>query len=335
MNQCLSNYIGIKGDCLPVSPTPISGRYINDLPGINLESASDTRDVDYTSAYAFLSDLINRTLDEEAIGIGEAARPYTKLIETIETDYAGEWTNGSYLASENVDKGVNICIRQTKMSRIFIHSIDVLTNTTINGKTISIKDGDGATTAYSVDLVAGQISTVEINQQMTQDTAYAFWNTSDITPNESYLKSNNCTGCGSNGSWKGSKYFDYATVKGQTDTETSLNETFGMRVNFSIVCDPELVACSLKNIGSYKLMMLYACGVKFAQEALKTQRYNPITNLFRAEWEKELNEEISGSWISHYNKHKDALFGNIKKTLNRMDSSCMHCNEPRVVMIQP
>lgn len=317
--MCLDNLIGVKNPCNPGATPPESGLYINDLPGITLNGAGDIRNTEQESAYNFLESLVSRSMTLMQSELADILRGSMKWLPITEANEVGRWDAEEYIASENVNKGVEICIRNSALSEIRVHRLRLLTNTTINGKQISIKS-NGVVTNYSVDLVAGEVATLDINATF-EDSIWVYWNTSDIAPNDSDYDRSTCKNCGERRAK--ALYLKNAIVRGKTDGDTQTNKSYGISVDFSVECSELRALCKLKNkLGQ---IALYRAGIEFMKEWIASDRLNTVALLRRDYAEDMLDPEIDHSFVSEYRKLTTVFANNSANMLKRMDGSCFQC----------
>lgn len=340
---CFTDFIAVRTECGP-SVTATSGLYINDLPGISIKTAGEFTS-QYKGGYELLTAAIDQGINETKAKAFSYIDKHIKAVPFLEIDGAGMWSNRGTTAIDYDDTttgtgGVEIClpqIRGANMRKVFISTIEVLTNTTTAGKTLNIKDRN-TTTPKSVDLTAGEVSTIDVYQQFESDKVYINWDLSDIDPNDSHLGVGNCSTCNSV-NWKGYQDFKYAWVRGRNDDTTGKSNTYGIRVNFKIQCDREKVLCMLRE--ELKYIIWKECGVRVLKAFLSdSTRFNAVAMTRQDEIERALNDlsiELYGdqgeSGLKVGNRAYKGLwheFGqNAALVLTKYDNECIRCNRSK------
>ena len=310
---CLNNLIGVK--CLTTG-TPTSGLYINDLEGLNLKYAANIADSDFISGLQFLNEKIAFATKLVISDLTRYALPYFRMNSIVDELSVGDWTSNN-LAPQNVDRGVHLMVKRSRMLRI-------------NVTNIKIKLGNG-NTSHSVVVESGIVSEVfpfttnaqgeaeiNLNFTSTNQEVYVYMNNSTINVNNSSIK----TGCGCS-----SKSGQFLSAYGWNGSGNS-NSTYGLKVQATAVCDNDEFACILG--AKLGLPILDRSGIEILHEAVATDRLNALTVL-----DTDKINFLLENWTAEYDKQMKMLIESLPQLLRRIDECCIVCNQNKYVQGLP
>ena len=161
----MSDYIGIRGVS---TTTPLSGYYIDDLEGLNLKLGAGLANISTLSGSSFLQDKIRlgcKLVDDDVFAY---ILSLFRINDIIGTGIVGRLPNTltpiTYNGITANQNKIRIKRVRSRLSKILIKSLDIYSNTTLNGAIITIQDGIDTYT-YTVDLVAGSHTPIDIYKE--------------------------------------------------------------------------------------------------------------------------------------------------------------------------
>lgn len=282
MLSCLTDYIGVEGCSGTV---PKSGRYINELPGINLELISSLADDDQQTFNGVWDDIQSRAIrrfakDARAI----LAKRYmlstininqsiTQVIDTSTTVSASAQLRGLIL--ETRDKNSDFSC--SNLQRFYIQSVRFYA-TDQQDIVVSIFDLDtgtrlSQTTLASASVTANAWNTVDILDSFEAtrifigvdctnfDTVYL-----NITDNRS-------------AAWYGSCYLDingaYSSVSSSVSSVTEGINGYGVSPIFSLECSFDRLICN--NLRIFEQAFMLCLGIELLEERIFGLRLSEFT----------------------------------------------------------
>lgn len=305
--NCLKDWIGVK--CLTTSR---SGFYINDLEGLNLRYAADIVDSDYISGLEFLKSKIDFSTSLVLQDILAYAMPYYRINSIIDEIKVGEFNNQN-VAPVALDRGVRLQIRNTRLSRLRVNTINIKIQQTNFAHSVEIVDGINSY-SYPFTTDANGEAQIQPDYLSTSNIIYITMNDTNINVNKSDVKTN-CS-C----STKSSQYIVANGWNGSTMT----NSTYGLQVYANAECNVDEIGCMLTSKLTFPI--LYRTGLEIAKEAATTDRLNSITLL-----DSEKVDFLLNSFKMEYDKHMKLLIDSIPQLLKRIDDCCIVCNQSRYV----
>ena len=335
MSTHLSNFIGIRYLVEAGQATaPTSGYYIDDYPGVDVTKAGKAADERYQSGIEMLQRVITAETSSFADEIWVDVQKDIRLLPTVQVERTGEFKVGSYLTTENLNKGLEICIEGNEpMSKIYIPFLDLLTNTTTTDKTIEIVDGEKVY-SYSADLTAGESTRVEIDREFEMPRVWVRWNTSDIAVNDSGYGRGNCSSCGT--VWKGKYTYSQngvASVTGRTANGRGTSKTYGILATFQVRCSRDTLIYALRR--ELRTIVLYRCLMGFAKHVVASDRLNPFTTHNKDWYNDMLSPDYAESWIRKYQRALKAFMTNSQRAIKQYAGSCADCKTPRKAVVTP
>lgn len=310
---CLNNFIGVK--CLTPG-TPTSGLYINDLEGLNLKYAANIADSDFISGLQFLNEKIQFATKLVISDLTRYALPYFRMNSIVDELSIGDWTNNS-LVPANVDRGVKIDVKRSRMLRINVSNIKIKLSNVATTHDVYIEDGINTTT-YTFTTDANGEAEINLNYTSTTQTIYVYMNDTGINVNNSSIKN----GCGCS-----SKSGQYISAYGWNGSGNS-NSTYGLKVQATALCDNNEFACILG--AKLGLPILYRSGIEILHEAVATDRLNSLTLL-----DTEKINFLLENWTAEYDKQMKMLIESLPQLLRRIDECCIVCNQNKYIQGLP
>lgn len=309
---CLSELIGIKKACTEYEP--VTGLYINDLPGMSLKIADAAANSEKVNGITLIQDRINFAERYLANDIRNFMQDRFVINSLLEQTTIGIYkTDNSVISSSNKLRGIKIIVREDpylniNISRIGLRLADAVTTN------ILIYDLYKNELLYTLPIttVADEITYIEINKKIpTNKQRRSLFicidaNISDQYNASVYESSVGCMSCGRDNylSYATSGTLDDALSKTESNFVTS-NSTGGLTVDYTIECDLDNYICSLGNTLAWPL--LYKTGHLIMQELEHSQQLNTIVMI-----NSEKNKELSSYYESEYIKSLNQITSNIK-----------------------
>lgn len=329
--SCLIGHIGIDG-C--GSETPVSGLYINRLPGIELKALDKVATQDqenFNGVWGDIQDRATRRFRNEIIK--EFAKRYKiktitqsvnieKLIDASQTTAQDEEYRG-YTIELNRENDNYVA---SNLHSIYIQALPVYLAEAVD-TTVKLYDLDTEAELFSTNLTgeAGW-NTVPVNSTFASRRIYVAYDSTlvdsvvqDITRlHNAVLYGNDANYCmcyslsNVNVEIRGAS----STIADKFNI-TYGSDTFGLSGLFSITCSYDSLICN--NLQTFETALWYLCAVEFCFERRFTSRLNEVT-LFGKDKAKELEEQYEKRFM---NELETALGG---ITLDLRDH-CLECNE--------
>lgn len=320
---CLENTVGILG-C--GAPTPETGQYVNDLPGITSFMVSKIADKEHVTYLGVWNNVQERALKKFTSSVIAAFKTSKKLkIKTItQTIDLGRIidTSAPVVASPEY-RGVtielipagNAILLSSSLQVIYVASIAVYSPGIFSGfqfKVFDLQTGDVLETITS-DLVSGwnSIRVASSYDALRIFIAYDATAFESVTLTIPAYTAGACqNGC--------DLVYGYgnctASVNGAVSADLSdatvidkSSNTYGLSASFSVQCRFDWLVCN--NIAQFILPWQYLLGAELMTERIFSDRENRFTNIdldkarelrteFQTGFETELNIAISGIDIS-------------------------------------
>lgn len=310
---CLNNFIGVK--CLTPG-TPTSGLYINDLEGLNLKYAANIADSDFISGLQFLNEKIQFATKLVISDLTRYSLPYFRMNSIVDELSIGDWASNN-LAPQNVDRGVKIDVKRSRMLRINVSNIKIKLGNAATTHNVFIEDGINIET-YTFTTDANGEAEINLNYTSTTQTIYVYMNDTGINVNNSSIKN----GCGCS-----SKSGQYISAYGWNGTGNS-NSTYGLKVQATALCDNNEFACILG--AKLGLPILYRSGIEILHEGVATDRLNSLTLL-----DTDKINFLLENWTAEYDKQMKMLIESLPQLLRRIDECCIVCNQNKYIQGLP
>lgn len=324
MLDCIDNLIGIKGTC-GAQTAPDSGLYLQDLPNINISVMDAAIGKEAISAYDELARKLELAgtlcVNELRTALSSRFRLNAEL-ENSRVGFVKE--NLETQAAQAKYIGANIRVNAFPFLELFVSRIGVQMQTS------------GAVDLKVIDLITGTIlETITITAVAKIPTyvdVYKKYKTNgqrqnifigyDATTKGSYktiINPNWCWTC--NGSWHNYIYSQARAVTiGLADTLidssiTSVDNTGGVIVEYSLGCDIERFFCSVKY--QFALAIWYRAGILVLDTIINSKRFNSLISLFQGE-----HTECRQYYQSLYDNQMKFVLNN----LNVPNDICFVCN---------
>lgn len=332
---CFDNYIGVFGYC--GDDTPRSSLYINKaLPGINLKRAANIAEGEIQTGVDLLNQSIENAwqLAREAL-VAEMLNVVSFNSITTSGQY-GKFPldltdSDNYLAASAVSRGQILELDNScKLSKIYIKSVFILTNTAVTDGTLTITDG-GTITTKTFSTTAKNITEVYVDYKAQSGTVkITLDNTAISVADMDFNYSGSCGFCSNDccenhscGCTSG------VTVNGWDGTKKD-SSAYGLSIVAHVICDEEKFFCEISNLPSVAWMVMYKAGIWFLEYLLNTGRLNTYTIY----GEEQAGRQIE-QWSQEFDNTKKKLVKQLPQYLSTIDHCCVNCNSSRWEMSIP
>lgn len=327
--DCLDNVIGINRTCTP--ETPISGLYIQDLPGIELKVADAIVGSEYASGVRFLKDKISFAKNLMLAEIRAQLQDKLKISSVVSNQNIGYVDYNSIINAElNKYKGIQINVRDYPYFELYLQSVSVFANET---KTIDVFVYDLITGTLFDTIEVTTVANAEVNV-LVNKTYYSqrkalnlfICTDSDLGHYQAKLNKAHCPGC-TNTINNAYTYISYREItQGNPIIERNLQggqSTGGISVSYSLTCSLEPLMCNMASI--LGMPLLFKAGYVIMNEALNTGRLNPLVLTKKEDW-----EVLRGEFEKQYLIHIRPIMGSMKMP----NDICFECNRSIKTVVQ-
>ena len=328
-----TNYIGIRGECSPSPNNPISGLFINDIPGISLKLASNTADEETVTGVKLLRQIEQQAIRDTWVDVLSKLSSDVHIGKVIDNRQIGayDWTddNPTYLAPVAADVGFvvekNDCDNLTALQ---INFVDIRGNSTVSGKTLAITDGC-TTQTYDFDIQACEPVRIWTNFISYTGKVFVTVDASDLE-----LENNSIfDGCSCRSRCDCATYGCF-NVYGWNGT-SQVSQSYGMVTNISCVCQETELLCALK----YQIAPLVQLkmAILLMYEVLNSKRCNFMVMNSDEDAEKMIQVWDLGFPIGDKHRHGEywrklkQVVNAVKGSFKSMHSKCISCGTVKVV----
>lgn len=333
MLDCLTDYIGVNG-CS--STVPDSGRYINEMPGINLELISGLADDDQQDFNGVWDDVQTRAIRKFSRDVrAEMAKKYklksltlnqdiTKLIDTSSTTTASAQYRGIVLET----RGEGDDFACSNLQRYDIQYVRFYA-TSQNDITVNIYDLDSGdllstTTLASASVTANAWNTVKILDSFEATRIFIAVDCTNFDTVEHNITDNRSA------AWWNACYLDINGATASTGTPTTITEgvdAHGISPVFSLGCSFDKFICD--NLKMFETAFMYCLAIELMDERIFSERLSRFTQ-FGANKAKENRQLFSiqyrGGMIDDIKEDGELAQVVAGINLNPQDI-CLECND--------
>lgn len=314
--NCLKNYVGIKG----YGSAPVSGRYINQLPGISLDSIQKVADKEQVTFLQVFDDVQERSWTRFITDLRNALRRRFQ-IKTAKTLLHIESADGVETISASahyrgllLDSGLD----NNGFFAFNVSSISLDLPQAANDVVIKLFDRTGhVLDTFTIASAAEGINTIEVNEAYAASRLFIAVDASAVLLNDTVLGAGNydqpfaaLTGRAA-GISGGESLLTSPAFVAQTSS------TYGISAIVTPFCDYAHLVCSDRElfIGAW----MYLLGAELMQERIYSPRINKYTTIDADEAEK-LRDLYTGQYE---NALDDAVIG----IQISADDGCIDCRE--------
>jgi hypothetical protein len=326
--NCLVDHIGIEG-CS--QDTPVSGLYINRLPGIELEALDKIATQDQENFQGVWNDIQERSVRRFR---NEAVKMFSKRYKlktiTQSVDVEKKIDTGSTTASGTDYRGYVLELNResddyvaSNLQSIYVQTLPLYLSGAVN-TTVKIFDLDTETQLFSLAVTgAAGWNTVRVDETFTARRLYVVYDATNVTSVEQDI-----TKLKQAVLYNGSEHHCLCygninlEIRGASSTIadkyniTFGEDTFGLSGVFSVLCSFDSLICN--NLSVFETPLWYLEAAEFCFERRFTSRLNKYT-LFNKEKAKELETEYEERFMSEL----ETVIDGISLDLN---DQCLVCN---------
>lgn len=309
--SCIDNFIGVQQGCEVVAP--ISGFYIEDLPGVSIKNLSQTEAGKYISAKNMVAEkmrIAKGLMQAEMSGI-LISNSIVESIESIETPF---FDTDEIITSGAGTQGLIISKVQTALSNIYIPRFYFKSPEVVVDLVITITDGSNPKTftiSADVDeevIIESQYSTNQNEVTILYDSSLYDVYSGTISAFYNYGCGGCCSDCGNS----------YLRVRGINQAGDEQNSVYGIRADVQMFCDTEKMFCLTLQFN--KLAFLYCVGELLMQEAAVSDRLNFLA-MSGKEMFAQLAQQFGSKWRELMSQNADA----IESYLLKVEKNCFDC----------
>lgn len=327
--SCFDNLISFKGSCSDTTPT--SGLYL-DMLGFTLDQADDIVQGQEISGENLIADKITFAKEIIVNQITTHLADKFRSNSIIEGQRVGYYYDNQILVAGEANqlKGMRLELcNDDNFVDLFISEISLQVNTTGN-VSVFVYDliQNKLLDTLTVATVAGEVSSSYVNKtyKSKRKKLHLFigYDSTAISSYQASVSRNGCATCGSgNGLTYLNQYLTAAAGKIGTASSkiysnfSSLSDTGGVSLNYSIECNHEEWLCTIAN--RIALPLLYKTAAELYDYGLISQRSNDTTLIDSEKW-KLRREEMEF-------KYREELDNVLKKIKLPSDNICFQCND--------
>ena len=334
--DCLTNYIGLKG-C--TDSDPISGMYINDLEGVNLESIEKLADSEQITYLKVWNDVQKRGLKKFSTAITNHLRTKYRIKNLLDRYYFGQHFDSSVIHPKEPStvRGISIKLspdrEDAEISPFITMKITHLQLYSFTDADVEITISDGQSFekywSSTISVKAGKWNDVKASLTVP---ALAFsrellitYDASKISTPKTSLSNDResdgdgCScGCQLTGCCS-------AEIRGiRTDALGAVqydnSDTFGLRGFSSLQCSYEGLVCASREM--FSVALWYFLGAELMSERMHSPRLNKFTTVNRDD-ARVLREDFLSTYMNEMQTMADSL------DLNA-ENCCLECSAPLV-----
>jgi hypothetical protein len=311
--ECYQDYITVRQGCENI--TPKSGLYIEDLPGISIQSAAMIAEEKYRNGVDLIHDkvihaiqLLESSVQRHIMLQGYNIPPAPKTREIC--SFSKTQVNGT----AGLERGIRLYQNNltSPYSCLFVNRIYIKSQTTAT-KTLKVQDKDGnLITSYSVDLVANELYTLEANLCVYNTQTFILLDNIDIVTYKTTCWNGDC--CHWDYSKRASRFY---SVNGWNGTNCDRNG-YGIGVDIGLRCDLSAMMCDV--LPYIKMAVLYKAGSEILKELMASRRLSIVT-ISNQEWA----EETIPQWEAFVEDELETIIPTLLPTLKDNDTNCLTC----------
>jgi len=333
MLTCLNNWIGVLG-C--TDPSPTSGFYINDLPGVelmNIDQIANDEQINFQGVFDEVQKRAIRRLDTDIKAKFAERWQIKTLTQSVQPikDVDTATTFAPAAEYRGILKEFNNENANVVYSNLIVHSVQTVqiysqnTQADVPVKVFDADLGDELFTT-TANLVADTWVTVQVNQTFTARRIYICYDATNVTSyslNYNLLEDNFCN-CSSRIRGATSDIPPATYVIGQ--------EGYGLTAEMSTICSYEGLVCNNKE--AFTQSLLYLLGMELMTERIYSSRLNRWTTIdlkSAKELRKEFEATYKGGTIGQDTNFEMAVNGELDRALDGINldlrDCCIQCSD--------
>lgn len=316
---CLDNLIGLRGLC--TENAPVSGRYINDLPGVDLKMISSLSNEEQQDYQGVWDEIYRRSVNELESEVAVRMQKYFKKTLLIENHQAGYYISPATTEAASAEyKGFALTLYGSNYTKIYINEIGLL----LSGPgSVTVKVFDyrtGATLDTLTFTGVTGFNTFQVNKSYDafgqKAQLFIAYDATAISSEETNITHPEDVS-GSIVLIRGARV---STASAVIETNITFEgNSYGLTINFNVQCSMERFICSIRDL------LVPALNYKLAEqlflERSMTQRLNKYT-MFNGERAGELRAD----YIAKYIQTLDSVLNEVEPA---SDGLCIECDKQR------
>jgi len=332
--SCLKGYIGVKG---PNMPVPVSGLYVNSLPGITLGTLDKTANEEQQTFFQVWDDVENRGITRFMSNISSALSANYRLKAITQAIDIGRIIQlpkvaeapAAQLKGFAIEMRLAAYYRQSTLMAVNVQTLSLYSENTQAGVAIKVMDieTNQVIDTLTLDCVQGW-NTLQVNKRYNAQRLFIGYDATNVT--SAYLPIYS--------GWQTAFMQTIATLYGPgsgqaylrgaetTDPANATNLSYdsfnshGLSAVFSLVCKWDNLICNNKDV--FANCLWYCMGSELMVQLLASQRFNWIT------MDKDRATELKNYFDKLYNEE----MANIVRSLD-IDTrdACIVCNAPVMI----
>ncbi len=336
--ECLNNYIGLLS-C--GSTPPLSGLYINSLPGITSKMFDKIANTDQVTLKNTWDDIQQRAGQRFSLDVRQAFNNKYKIQNITDSKALGDHIDASQVRPMSGEwRGFTIetdiinplSIVQSNLQNIYIQTLSFYSPIIQAGSIIKIWDMNTGVEIDSLtfDAVVGW-NLIQVNKKYSYRRMFVgidSTNFDSVTFNLSNTRFYCFYSCNA---------FIYGAYSDTTKPQTISNvfkgnNTFGLSGIFGVRCSWDNVVCNNKDV--FTLAWWYLLGVESMNQLLNSPRYNEFTTTDFKKYQ-ELKTNFEYEYMGYTNAQNVFVPGALQQAIDgiQIDQSdcCIECNAPFMV----
>ena len=322
MLDCLNNYIGLDGACTTVAP--ISGIFVNSLPGISLERVAKLSNLEQEDFQGVFDDVYTRSLIQLKADILSKMQESYKTRILLQNQLDGFFeVPFQTVASSNTYNGKSLFMLESKNVCIFVLNISIYLESVLDDTKNNIQVFDLNTglviDSFTFNPVVGDNS-ITINTRFFgngQDIRLFF--AYDGNVGDSIITSDGSATDGSNQFVHSSGSTIAIGTPVTYSNITRDGDSRGMVINYNVECSLDNFIC--QNREYLTTALWYLLGSNLMEDSLISTRLNKFTLNNQERTEETMNV--------FKEKYEDSLSNNLKNLTPGSDDFCFPCEKAR------
>lgn len=296
---------------------PLSGLFINSIPGIDLKVASAIASAEYENGSKLLKEKIIDATKFVLNDFKRAIGPSFQFNAILEAANHCEFSKGSafFWPVDSSNRGLKVSRYEQPLAKIKLKRLFIRVNTA-GPATIKIEDKNEVY-SYDTTLVQG-LNVLEINEKFNDDEIFITMDNSAIEVSQGFCF-NSCNDCGGD--------VKNLIVQGWNGTTVD-TYLYGMNAEVVLECDEEELFCLALDKLYYSILNKSA---EFVFDVMATtNRLNNIANV-----NKELAKEKVEEYEDKYKKEFKESTKSLSSLLKSFKGDCITCKGNKYVSMLP
>ena len=302
--SCLDNIVTVSDFCSGERQCSSSGYDIMDAPEISINNLAAIVNEKYVSGLNLARNIVKmatRQIKNDLIAVLNT----NSLITNIQiTTYNSSVLNSGIIPSAPLERGITLFKNRSikgKLKKLIIEKVDIFPETSGDSELL-IYDEDYVY-RYSIQLIAGQINTFQIDHVVSGFFARVLIDTTNLDVHSTRLMCK--TGCSGS----------YVNPCGYVESfdgisENRTEEGYGLNVFFSCQCDYDEFMCDLSQ--SYVGELIYLKSrIMLLDEHLRTNRFNDWV-IYNREDTAAYKAELQQEYVDRWNALVQGMYGILK-----------------------